>query len=148
MGPVFGKRIKGLPYIVRPSAYVVVKNHLGLLATARTKRGWFLPGGGIDAPETPEEAAIRETREECGLVIQPTRLIGKALEIVHVPRRRACVGKDSFFYQAVVVELTEKSEADHELEWIEFGRANDLLSDASHRWAIQSAIHNPQSAIP
>lgn len=29
---------------------------------------WCLPGGGIDAAETPEQAALRELVEECGII--------------------------------------------------------------------------------
>lgn len=134
--PVFGKRIKGIPFIKRPSAYALVRNAQGELATARTKRGWFLPGGGIDEGETPEEAAVRETAEECGLIIQPIRLVGKALEIVHVPKRRACVGKDSLFFEADLAGTTERTETDHELAWLTIDRARELLTDQSHCWAV------------
>ncbi len=37
---------------------------------------WDLPGGGIEAHETPTEAAIRETREETGYEIAVERWIG------------------------------------------------------------------------
>ena len=134
--PVFGQRIKGIPYIVRPSAYALVRNEAGRLATARTKRGLFLPGGGIDAGETPEQAATRETSEECGLIVLPGRFVGKALEIVHVPRRRACVGKDSFFFEASVIGRSIPIERDHFLEWVELDRALEMLLDRSHQWAV------------
>lgn len=41
------------------------------LAVHETKnRGWWIPGGGVDAGETFREAAIREAMEEAGVEIQ------------------------------------------------------------------------------
>lgn len=44
----------------------------------RVKRGdvvWNFPGGGIEPGETPEEACIRELKEETGYTIRVLRLL-------------------------------------------------------------------------
>jgi 8-oxo-dGTP pyrophosphatase MutT (NUDIX family) len=48
-----------------------------VLLTQRADNGhWCLPGGGLDAGESVEEACIREVWEETGLHVRVTRLIG------------------------------------------------------------------------
>ena len=41
---------------------------------------WFTVGGGIDAGETPLQAAVREVAEETGLVVEPEQLVGPVLQ--------------------------------------------------------------------
>jgi 8-oxo-dGTP pyrophosphatase MutT (NUDIX family) len=46
-----------------------------VVVSSRSPAGWWeLPGGGIDPGETYLEAAVREIREETGLVIAPAQV--------------------------------------------------------------------------
>lgn len=37
---------------------------------------WCLPGGALEVSESPEAGAVRETREETGLEVEPRELVG------------------------------------------------------------------------
>ena len=39
------------------------------------KNNWLLPGGVIEAHESPRQACIREVKEETGIECQPTKLL-------------------------------------------------------------------------
>ena len=64
--------------IVRVAAAVII-NKDKVFATQRGygeyKDGWEFPGGEIEPGETPEEAIVREIREELEAEIEPVRLI-------------------------------------------------------------------------
>jgi len=69
-----------------PAATVAVVGDRGVLATERAidpGRGeWAVPGGHMEAGETPAETAVRELAEEVGLVADPDAL---ALLDTHSP---------------------------------------------------------------
>ena len=48
--------------------------------------GWALPGGFVDVGETVEHAAVREAREETGLEVTLTRLLGVYSDPARDPR--------------------------------------------------------------
>src|SRR3954454_19519265 len=134
--PVFGVRIGGEAWGVRPSAYGVVEDDHGRLAMVRTPEGVFLPGGGQEAGETPEKAIEREVMEECGLGVQLGLWTTRAGQFIYSKEERAHFEKLSTFIAAVVEGPAGiPTEKDHELVWADPVTAAQLLSHESDRSA-------------
>lgn len=73
----FGPDLPGLPQHAQWSdapALLLTKRSEGLSSHAGQ---WAMPGGRIDEGETPEEAALREMREEVGLALDAAAVIGR-----------------------------------------------------------------------
>ena len=135
--PEFGERIAGVDYIVRPGGYAVVRASNGSIAVVATLGGLYLPGGGQEGGESPADAAVRETLEECGLRVRLTGEIGVADQLVTTRAegdhyRKRC----TFFTAEPVTDDLEESEADHLLCWMTLEEAESRLLDGSQRWAV------------
>jgi 8-oxo-dGTP pyrophosphatase MutT (NUDIX family) len=74
------------PNSVVPSASAIVTDEHGriLLVKRRDNTLWALPGGGHDIGESIEQTAIREVKEETGLDVEVTRLVGIYTNPAHV----------------------------------------------------------------
>lgn len=134
---VFGVRPQLESCVIRASAYVLVLNDDGRLAVTRTSVGVYLPGGGIEAGETPEEAVRREALEECGLLVRPGVCVARAVQFVYSePERTHFEKRSSFIEGAIIGHGPTPTETDHELVWLDAESAAQYLSHQSHGWAV------------
>ena len=61
---------------MRARVVIVQDGRLALIKRVRAGNTYYLfPGGGVEAGETPEQAAVREAREELGVEVQIGELV-------------------------------------------------------------------------
>jgi 8-oxo-dGTP pyrophosphatase MutT (NUDIX family) len=74
---LYGDRL-GREGKIRVGCSAAIFDEMGrVLLTRRADNGqWCLPSGGMEAGESPSEAAVREVFEETGLTVRVTRLVG------------------------------------------------------------------------
>jgi ADP-ribose pyrophosphatase YjhB (NUDIX family) len=131
----------------KPSASVVLRNHRGgLLLLRRAGSGhWTIPTGALKKKETVTACAIRECREETGLTVELTGLVG----VFSDPRHRIAYGNGEvrvpvnvcFHGQPVSGELATDAESD-QVAWVS---PSDLDSYDIHpaiRRRISHALHD------
>jgi len=140
----FGEISPGLKYIDRPAAYAVILGDEGRVAVVRGKRGWFLPGGGIDPGETPEETILREAREEIAREVSLGELLGEATQYFSVGEEHRRLY--ATFYTATLGALVD-NDPKYDLEWVWLAEARSDFFHACHVWAVELGLglrHGPE----
>ena len=111
---------------------------LVITPTGRTVTG--LPKGGMEAGETPEQAAAREVREETGVVANVIQPLGDVRYTYRRGGRR--VRKTVHFFLCEYVEGSTEDH-DHEVDdarWIPLSSAREQLSYPGERALIERLL--------
>jgi len=107
---------------------VIVRNKEGRYLSVREKRnrGWWVPGGKVDPPESFTEAAIREVKEEAGIDVE---LKGILQVLYKIPEQNFQRIKIIFYAEPKDENQKPKDFADDESEeaqWFTFKEIEDL----------------------
>ncbi|MDP6461454.1 MAG: NUDIX domain-containing protein [Gemmatimonadota bacterium] len=118
-----------------------------MVALTRSRRGpvWVLPKGRIEEGETTEEAALREVREETGLlgrIVRPLSVIRYTYKSRDDDDRRGMtIHKTVHFF---LLEFVEGRTEDHdhevlEVKWFPLGLGGRILFHAGEREVLAAA---------
>jgi ADP-ribose pyrophosphatase YjhB (NUDIX family) len=129
------------PNAPKPNSLVVavsavVANDRGevLLQKRTDNELWGLPGGAMDLGESIGQAVVREIREETGLEVQPTGLVGIYSDPGHVIVYANGEVRQEFSICFVArIVGGEVSVADHESTEVRFVPTSEIAELAMHR---------------
>ena len=136
-----------------PSATAIVTNDAGeLLMVHKTdNKLWALPGGGMDPGESISQTIVREVKEETGMDVAVTGLVGIYTNPGHVIAyddgevRQQC--SVCFTTDLLGGEITTSSETS-EVEFVPIDRLDDLSINPSMRLRIDHWLERrPQPYI-
>lgn len=107
------------------STAIIVDGGRVLMIRRREREGkllWAFPGGGIEAGESPEQAAVRETAEEVGLEVKAVRTLGDRVH-PQTGRHMTYVACEVISGDAIVGDEEEIAE----VAWIRHGQISDYV---------------------
>jgi 8-oxo-dGTP diphosphatase len=129
----------GLTYLDRPGAYGICIA-AGRVAVCRTPTDLWLPGGGIEPGESPEDALERELREELGRTGVRLSWLGQAAQYVDHPIDGPIRSIGWFWSLRLGPVVCAPTEDDHTLRFVSPTVALRRLTRSYQRLMVRKAL--------
>lgn len=108
-----------------------------LLVKRRDVPVWVLPGGGIDAKESSEEAIIREILEETGFTVKIERLVGLYIPI-------SALSKFTHLYECAILKGSAKTSSEtQDIQFFPLKNLPKLLPPPFKEWIEDAYLQQP-----
>lgn len=130
------------PSVPRRAAYALIRDARGRFLAVQGPGGLFLPGGGCESGESPEETLAREIREETGQALGGFEY--RSMAIQHFVADGVPYRMTAFFYTAVLAG-PPAGDGEEELVWVAHEETPDPWYHACHAWVVRSAAAEPLS---
>lgn len=107
---------------------IIIKDGSVMLCHETRIDQWMIPGGGMEANETPLECCVREVAEETGLVVKPKKCFLIMNEYYEDWKYV------SYYFECVVTGTTERKLTGREIQvgttpkWVPYDSAKDIFS--------------------
>lgn len=144
---VFGSFDPRVLYTERIAAYVVIRSEDGAVAAVAGRTAHFLPGGGREGDETPEQTVRREVREELGRDIHLITRLGEATQYFFAASDNCHYKMHAVFFAARFTGAASNNEPDL-LHWLPASDAASHFFHACHTWAVQTFRATDDAEMP
>ncbi|EGE45243.1 NUDIX domain-containing protein [Streptomyces sp. SID4928] len=130
-----------------PSVVAVAVNDAGQVLMIRKTDNdlWALPGGGVDIGESVADAAVRETKEETGIDVEVTRVVGLYTDPGHVMAYDDGEVRQQFsicFTARILGGAPRTSSESKEVVFVDPNRLSELNIHPSMRMRIEHGLSN------
>ena len=109
-----------------PVVAAIVTSRKGVLVTQRRdgKPPWGFVSGEVEPGESPADAAVREVKEECGLVVRHGRIIGRR---VHPATQRTLIYMTAELAGRASAPIIGDESELSDVRWVSLAEADELL---------------------
>jgi 8-oxo-dGTP diphosphatase len=135
--PVFGIADRRARYSEREAAYAVILDADRRAAVVHGRHGLFLPGGAVEANESPVEALLRESLAGCGRPLEIIRTIGNAIQ--YRDGEEGALRESHRFYEARFQHPSSQPDQ-YDLGWVHVDEACRWFRHESHVWAVRTLL--------
>jgi 8-oxo-dGTP diphosphatase len=134
----------GVQYTQRPSVYGILTDLTGRVAVLEEAGQYYLPGGGIEKNETPEEGLKRELIEEMGCQMDVYQFLGQTIDYFLSYKEPVYYCIPASYYLVGNFQIVQKpTEGIYVVHWMDVAEVIPRMARQGFAWAVKETAIAP-----